>query len=151
IERVHETKPPEVEIPILKPWIEIKNSPDQPPVLRETTDGASLIAAGTHVEVMEEKKDVKNPNKKPQIAVNATVVLKEYGESESVYQSLKAYMDTAWKPWSEQERLRRKTIRLYSELFTLQQQLEGSIVESALELAWGVGIGVWHKDGANIS
>ena len=50
-------------------------------------------------------------------------------------------------PWAQTEKPRRATIRIYSRLFTLEQQLEGSIAESQLEVVWGVGIGVWNVDG----
>ena len=61
------------------------------------------------------------------------------------------YLDTKWRPWAEEEKLRRKTIRLYSQLFTLKQQLEGGIVEAQLELVWGVGLGIWNFDGTAVS
>lgn len=61
------------------------------------------------------------------------------------------YLDTKWRPWAEEEKLRRKTIRLYSQLFTLKQQLEGGIVEAQLELVWGVGLGIWNSNGATVS
>ncbi|MCH7580278.1 MAG: AAA family ATPase, partial [Chloroflexi bacterium] len=54
---------------------------------------------------------------------------------------------TAWEPWAKEERLRRQTIRIYSKLFTLKQQLEGGIVETQIELVWGIGVGIWKYDG----
>jgi len=41
--------------------------------------------------------------------------------------------------------------RLYSQLFTLKHQLEGSIVEAQLELVWGVGLGIWKSSGTIVS
>ena len=61
------------------------------------------------------------------------------------------YLRTKWRPWAAEEELRRKTIRLYAQLFTLKQQLEGGIVEAQLELAWGVGLGIWKCKGITIS
>ena len=37
----------------------------------------------------------------------------------------------------------RKTIALYGELFKLKQAVEGGLVDTPLELVWGVGLGVW--------
>jgi hypothetical protein len=46
VERRHETKPPEVKNALLQPWIEMTQGPAEEPKLKETTDGASLIASG---------------------------------------------------------------------------------------------------------
>ena len=77
------------------------------------------------------------------ITPEATVTLSEYDKLALVKAQFSAYLDTKWRLWAEEEKLRRRTIRLYSQLFTLKQQLEGAIVEVQLELVWGVGIGIW--------
>jgi very-short-patch-repair endonuclease len=64
---------------------------------------------------------------------------------------LAIYIDTRWRPWAEEEKLRRRTIKLYSQLFTLQQQLDSGIVEATLELVCGVGIGIWNCKGTTVS
>lgn len=38
-------------------------------------------------------------------------------------------------------------IKLYSELFTLKQQLEGAITDTQIELVWGIGLGIWKRTG----
>jgi len=48
VERRHETKPPEIKNALLQPWIEMTQGPAEEPKLKDTTDGASLIASGTH-------------------------------------------------------------------------------------------------------
>jgi hypothetical protein len=48
-------------------------------------------------------------------------------------------------PWADAERRRRRLSRLYVQLFTLQQQLAGSLVEAPVELVWGFGLGVVNR------
>jgi len=87
----------------------------------------------------------------PDISPDATILLKEFDPSGSVRDAIQACVDSVWRPWADLEKLRRKSIRLYSDLFTLKQQLEGSIVESALELVWGIGLGIWNANGTMVS
>ena len=146
VERLHETKPPEVASAILRPWVQMTQAPTEEPQLREAADGASLIAAGTHCS------SAKPPEQgKPAIDPETTITLFDYDRRALVEAQFASYLDTKWHPWAEVEKLRRKTISLYSQLFTLKHQLEGSIVEAQLELVWGVGLGIWNSDGAIVS
>jgi len=145
VKRLHEMKPPDIASTVLRPWVQMTQSPNEEPRLREATDGASLIAAGTHCS------SATPPEQgKPAIDPKATVILSDYDKAEQVRAQLATYLDTRWRPWAEEEKLRRKTIRLYSQLFTLKQQLEGGIVEAQLELVWGVGIGIWNSGGTAV-
>lgn len=146
VERLHETRPPGVQDPVLAPWVPSSQSFPVEPVLREATDGASLIAAGTHVSTARE-----HGSSLPAIEPNAAVVLSDYAFADQVRAAFKNYLEHTWRPWAREEALRRKTIALYTKLFTLRQQFEGGIVEAQLELVWGVGIGIWRCDGATVS
>src|SRR5690606_21603320 len=53
-----------------------------------------------------------------------------------------AYMEDRWVPWADGERRRRRQSRLYVRLFTLHQQMSGSLLEAPVELVWGLGVGV---------
>lgn len=146
VERLHETKPPDITTALLRPWASLTQSPIEEPALRDTTDGARLIAAGTHC-----SSAIPGTQDKPVIDPTAIVSLSEYDKAAQVRAQLSTYIDTRWRPWAEDEKLRRKTIRLYSQLFTLKQQLDGGLVEAQLELVWGVGVGIWNSDGATVS
>jgi very-short-patch-repair endonuclease len=143
VERLHERKPPEVVSPVLLPWVKMIQSPTEEPRLRDSVDGASLIAAGTHCTPPGE-------GSRPMITPEDLLRLSEYNEAGLVQASFATYLETQWRPWAQEEKRRRRTIRLYTQLFTLQQQLEGSIVESPLELVWGLGMGIWNCDGTAI-
>ena len=146
VERLHEMRPPDVVSAVLRPWVQMKQAPTEEPRLREATDGASLIAAGTHCS------SAKPPEHgKPSIEPETTITLSDYEEAPLVRAQFATYFATEWRPWAEEEKRRRRTIRLYSQLFTLKQQLEGSIVETQLELVWGVGLGIWNSNGAIVN
>ena len=146
VERLHETRPPEIANAALRPWVEMTQAPTEEPRLRDATDGASLIAAGTHCS------STQSPEQgKPAVDPKATIMLSDYKDAPLVRAQFATHVTTKWRPWAEEEKRRRKTIRLYSQLFTLKQQLEGSIVEAQLELVWGVGLGIWNSNGAVVS
>lgn len=143
VERLHETKPPEVTGAWLKPWLIMTKGPNVEPSLRESVDGKALIDAGTHVE--------KENSGHPVVGMDDLVTLAEYPERQQVIALHEEYLKSRWLPWSVEEKKRLKTIRLYAQLFTLKQQLEGSIVEAQLELVWGIGIGVWKTVATTVS
>ena len=145
VERLHETKPPDITSPVLQPWVDLAPTPDEAPRLRETIEGASLIAAGTHSSSATPPEQAK-----PAIDPEASIALCDYDRAEQVRAQFAIYLDTRWYPWSAEETLRRKTIRLYSQLFTLKQQLEGGIIEAQIELVWGVGVGIWNANGTSV-
>lgn len=146
VERLHETKPPDIASASLRPWVKMTQAPTEEPRLREATDGASLIAAGTHCS----SGGPPEPGK-PVIAPQATVLFSDYDDSSQIKAKFSIYLDMKWRPWAEEEKLRRKTIRLYSQLFTLKQRLEGGILEAELEVVWGVGLGIWNSNGSTVS
>lgn len=146
VERFHETKPPEVRNPILQPWVRVTQNPTEEPVLSDVAIGASLISAGTHC-----SSATLSEQDKPAIDPDSTITLADYKAAGQVRAQFTSYRTTKWQPWAEEERRRRKTIRLYSRLFTLKQQLEGGIVEAQLELVWGVGLGIWNSNGASVN
>ncbi len=141
IERLHETRPPEITSKFLRPWVQTTKTPTEEPRLLGSTNGTSLIAAGTHCS------STNAPEQgKLLISPDSTIVLSAYQRVAQVRSEFDVYLSTRWLPWAKEERLRRKTIAIYSKLFTLKQQLEGGIVEAQLELVWGVGVGIWNHD-----
>lgn len=146
VERLHETRPPEIGNSLLLPWVQMTQAPSDEPKLRETIDGAALIAVGTHVSSL--RTDLsKEDQGKPIVHPRKFVALAEYDQASRVRALFTTYLVNQWRQWAEAEKLRRKTIQLYSKLFTLKQQLEGGIVETPIELLWGVGIGLLQTEG----
>src|SRR5438046_9595287 len=81
---------------------------------------------------------------------SSPVMLEDYFRQEDVRAAFRVYLDSKWKPWADEEKQRRETIRLYARLFTLRQQLEGGLVEAPSELVWGVGMGTWDCNGTAV-
>ena len=144
VDRLHETKPPEVLNNWLKPWLVMSRGPVEEPTLRQSVDGKTLVEAGTHgVEEDGSGLAIIDPE--------AVIIFQDYSENQKVIVLHQEYVKSKWLPWAAQEKKRLKVIRLYSQLFTLKQQLEGGIVEAELELAWGIGVGIWKTSTATVS
>lgn len=150
IARLHEVRPPEIKEVVLQPWIEMVNNPADEPKLRAAIMGEALIEAGTH-RSSEKTPILPGERKKPAIEPQQQILLEEYEEADTVRVAFKAYTSGPWKVWAEEEKRRRKTIRLYGQLFTLQQQLQEGVVESPVEIAWGVGMGIWTTNSTSLS
>jgi len=146
VERLRETMPPEITNSVLRPWVQMAQGPDEEPRLLQSTDGESLIAAGTHC-----SSATVSELGKPRIDPEATVILSDYDGAARVRALFVTYLDTKWRPWATEERLRLETIKLYSKLFTLKRQIEGDIIEAQIELVWGVGLGIWKFQGTTVS
>lgn len=58
------------------------------------------------------------------------------------------YVENQWTPWASAELPRRKTIHRYNQVFAIQQSIVSDGAETPLELVWGIGIGLWKKEGA---
>jgi len=151
VERLHQSVPPPIESALLKPWVELQSTPDSVPKLRQAIHGHSLISAGTHRDANIELEITNEPNNLPAVDPDSVINLDEYNNADQVGSLLSEYLVQKWNSWAELEREIRKTITLYSKLFTLLKQLEDGIIERTLELAWGIGVGVWKTSEAIVS
>jgi very-short-patch-repair endonuclease len=142
VERLQEGAPPPCTIELLKPWLVLARNPQDVPALRKLAEQAQVVEA--------ERRSGLPPVQGSTATSGSTASLSfsEYPRREAVSAALQTYLATLWKPWSDEEKRRREVIKLYTELFTLRQQLEGGIVETPFELVWGIGIGVWNCNGA---
>lgn len=95
----------------------------------------------------------KSPEKIPEIKQEVTLI-QAGGETRQEFltdnQNVKAqfdwYVEYLWKPWSQTERPRRKSISFYNKLFSLQQAISSEGAETPLELVWGIGYSAWKKE-----
>jgi very-short-patch-repair endonuclease len=133
--------PPSAANPWLAPWLAVGIAVLVAPKLLPVVDGAALIAAGTHRDASVPEASMDDAMK-PAVLPGQPVELASYEFRAEVERQFDLYMDTAWVPWGDAERRRRRLSRLYVQLFTLHQQLSGSLVEAPVELVWGVGLGV---------
>lgn len=142
VARLHETKPPVAVSAMLKPWLSMTQGPEREPTLLSSVLGSVLIASGTHkANAPQGHPGAEQDNR--QVDPVANIPLVGFAQEAIVRGLFDDFLNTPWRPWAEEEKKRRWTIKLYGDLFTLKQQLEGSIVESQIELVWGAGLGLW--------
>lgn len=135
IERFTETQPPEPKEQRLTAWLDISKKPETLPQLKK----AALLN-----NTEEKNNNDSDPNTIPDTDQKQELtLLSEYDQRESIEAFFQDYIHNQWNVWAEEEKKRRLTIKLYSELFTLKQQLEGSIIDTQIELVLGMGIGIW--------
>lgn len=120
VERLMETAPP-LPDSVLTPWVIVSLKLHEPPVLREYVMQA---CEGEAEPVRLDRSD--------------------FPEIDGAFEK---YVEIRWRPWSVDESQRRRTIGLYNNLFALQQRLQAEGSESALEVAWGLGMAVWAPEG----
>lgn len=119
VPRLQEIAAPEPD-EMLKPWLTLSKSPEKTPELK------------TEVAILEGKLEVGRDR------------IEDHPQIRGLFDW---YVEYQWKPWSEAERPRRKTITKYNQLFTLQQAISSEGAETPLELAWGIGYAAWKKEG----
>jgi hypothetical protein len=142
--------PPGADNPWLSPWLAVGIALLVAPKLLDAIDGAALIAAGTHRDAGIQPASMEEMIK-PAVLPDERVELADYAFRAEVERQFAQYLDGAWVPWADAERRRRRLSRLYVHLFTLQQQLAGSLVEAPVELVWGFGLGVVNQPGTPLA
>lgn len=119
IPRLQEIGAPDVGA-VLKPWVVLSKSPETVPQLRGVVE--------TH---------------EGKVQTSRTVL----EETEGIRELFDWYVEYQWTPWATAERERRRTIKRYNQLFSLQQAIASDGAETSLELVWGIGTAVWKKPG----
>jgi len=123
VERLTRTPPPAPHKKI-QPYIIYSDDPnDPPPALNEQELQKQLAADKSSMS--EEIAATRDKNRR-----------------ECLAKALKSYTPL-WQAWAEKEKPRRRTIKLYEELFTLKDRLEAEETSNPSELVWGMGVSAW--------
>ncbi len=133
VDRLHESNAPTTNQTLLGLWLKVSNDPSKEPTLKSSIEFSTLLNAGFI-----------KPNAQNDSMDKHLVALQDFEQADEVASQLKAYMALEWLPWAVEEKKRRQNIQLYGNLFTLKQQLEGSITDSQIEIVWGTGMCVWN-------
>lgn len=141
VERLQGSSAPQPESALLKAWLELNNNPAKEPTLRSHVDAQTLLNIGAAA-IPKDKKDF-DPKQ--------LIALASFKKKKAVEDQFKAYMENVWKLWAVEEKRRLRTISLYAKLFTLKQQMEGNIVDTQIEIGWGVGVAVWNMAGTQVT
>lgn len=140
VDRLRESSAPIPKNPLLKLWLEVSNNPAKEPSLKNAIELSKLLEIGcTELEKENDSIDTKS-----------LVFLQDFEKASEVESQLKAYISTQWASWAIEEKKRRRNIQLYGKLFTLKQQLDGSISDAEIEIVWGIGIVAWKMGDAKV-
>lgn len=140
LDRLHETKPPQPADKLLAVWIDLKGTPDIPAVLKPRVLRDELAKIGAHHSVGAEQEQLDAGIDE----ASEWITLEDFHDTPTLRQQFTTYLQSAWHPWAAEEKERRKSIALYSDLFLLVQQMQGNLGDSQLETVWGIGMATWN-------
>ncbi len=152
VERLKRFSPPLIPEQIQE-WVTISNDPQSSPQVKEKLiktlpeqEAKKLIDEGVVAE-----RDVTNPLKEQITGIKLKDVIFRLENNTQVKIDIDLYLNEQWLPWSEEEKLRRETIKIYDSLFSLQQTIEAQGYEQPIELILGIGISRWVCEGHTIN
>ncbi len=151
IERLKRIAPPTVPGE-LKGWLTVSNDPEVNPQVKgmlirtlPEKEAEQLIKKG----VIKEE-DVQESPKQVHEDIKLKDVFFRLENIPEIKEKIDTYTNEQWFPWSEEEKPRRETIKIYDALFSLQQNIEAHGEEQPIELVWGIGISRWLCEGRKI-
>lgn len=152
IERLKRFSPPPIPEQIQE-WVSIGNDPETSPQIKEKliktlpeAEAKKLVDEGLVVD-----SDVSDPLKEQIAEIKMKDVIFRLENNEQVKKEIDNYLNEQWLPWSEEEKPRRQTIKIYDSLFSLQQTIEAQGDEQPIELILGIGITRWICEGHKIN
>jgi len=135
----------------LKDWLIVNRDPFSQPKVKDIVtatilkeDAESYLNNGTLL-----REDIMEPMKQPDDDTWCDVIFRLDRQTE-IRAGIEKYIRDQWTEWSETEKPRRETIRIYESFFSLQQLIQTGSTEGALELVWGIGVCLWKKNGHTI-
>lgn len=144
IERLKRIEPPVVPGKI-KDWITVTNNPNESIKIKEkiikTLPEAKVQLLVEQGVVLEN--DVKDPLRANEGNVELMDVIFRLEHLPDIKGKIDEYIEECWYPWSESEKPRRETIKIYDALFSLQQTIEAQGEDQPKELVWGIGVSRW--------
>lgn len=138
INRLQESAPPTPSSDLLQVWLEFNKNSLKEPALRPFIKVKDLA----NIECFEKVNCLSDPNQ--------TISLDSFSRNQEVQKLLPLYLSAEWRSWLIIEKLRRQTISIYSDLFSLRHQLIDGVSSAEVELVMGVGIAVWNANGTKI-
>jgi AAA domain len=152
IERLKRLAPPSTPEQI-QAWVTVGNDPEINPQVKEKIiktlperEAKKLVDEGFVAEI-----DVTDPLKQQIAEIKMKDVIFRLKSNPQVKTEIDKYLNEQWLPWSEEEKPRRQTIKIYDSLFSLQQTIEAQGDEQPIELVWGIGIARWDCEGHKIN
>lgn len=151
IERLKRNGPPEIPEQIQE-WISVSNDPENTPQIKDkliktipAKEAQNLLSKG----VVNEQ-DIQDSLKPQYGEIEFNDVIFRLNSNAVLKFAVDSYLNKQWVLWAEEEKPRRKTIKIYDSFFSLQQTLEAQGDEQPIELIWGIGITRWKCEGHKI-
>ena len=152
IDRLKRLAPPPIPEQIQE-WITVGNAPESNPQIKyklintlSEPEAKKLVEEGVVT-----KNDVTDPLKEQISEIKMKDVIFRLENNQQIKAEIDDYLNEQWLPWSEEEKPRRLTIRIYNSLFSLQQTIEAQGDEQPIELILGIGIARWLCEGHKIN
>lgn len=152
IERLKRLAPPPIPEQIQE-WVAVGSDPENSPQIKEKLiktlpeqEAQKLVDEGVVSE-----NDITNPLKEQITEIKLKDVIFRLENNPQAKADIDNYLNEQWLPWSEEEKPRRETIKIYDSLFSLQQTIEAQGDEQPIELIWGIGISRWICEGHKIN
>jgi superfamily I DNA and/or RNA helicase/very-short-patch-repair endonuclease len=139
IERLQKSEPPRVNDKLLSLWIDFGSKFDKAPSLKSSVNLQQLKDIDfdfTGLADPDEKISLKEQH----------ISLEDFTDKAVLEESLSDYVNNDWQNWLNAEKKIRKSMDIYTSLFSVSQQLQGNLSNVDLELVWGVGIATWQYD-----
>ncbi len=129
---------PQPSSPLLVPWLQLNDSPDESPKLAEKVPSSVLAKL---------EQDSADPlsfgGGREGGGTDDWCYLQNYSLKQELEREFSNYSKTTWNSWAAREKNRRRAVKIYTSLFTLHQQLGGSLAEHQMELIWGIGMATY--------
>ena len=151
IERLKRISPPSPSKNIME-WMIISNDPNIQPKKQEKItrklpeSKLPLLIKEGKVEKDDIADDLNSENTTEKLKI-VTFRLKNHPSIKDI----DTYITKQWQQWSEKEKIRRKTIKIYEAFFSLQHSIASQDSGVPVELVWGVGIARWLCKGNEIN
>ncbi len=144
VERLRENPVPKPDSLLLNPWLDFPSKFNDQPLLKEKIKTRQIHADTTSTAEVFTPFAIDNDYHDEALgdpeALETETYLEKFSEKESLLNEYHDYIQNIWQPWLTKEKLVRQSIALYSNLFMLNQKLQGNLADAQLELVWGVGI-----------
>ena len=136
----------------LRPWLLVGPNPGTEPALADTSleiIPKSKVKALVEQGALEED-DVRPAPEDAEATGKKKVQLSEVTFRRENLPAIEAkiqdYLEKAWRPWSEEEKVRRGTIKVYDDFFSLLQSVQTLDGADGVEVVWGIGVARWRTD-----
>ena len=147
LKRIDPPMPPET----IEPWISVsRDSSAYPSIEKLKVETVSKKKAEEYLDAgLADSKDIQPSLKQEEDDETVDVILR-IQRFPDIQTAVNEYIQGPWKEWSEAEKLRRETIKIYEAFFNFHQSINNQGAEKPLELVWGMGVARWKHNGKRV-